>query len=140
MGKKVRELMATSPVCLSASASIKKAADAMRTHNIGDVIVTREDGTLYGIATDRDLVVRAISEGAAPDEVTLGEICSPHVSVISPEGSAKDAVAMMRKEALRRLVVVDGDRPVGILSLGDLAMERDPDSALADISLADPNS
>ncbi len=45
----------------------------------------------------------------------------------------------MRERALRRLPVVEGGQPVGILTLGDLAVERDSDSALADISASDPN-
>jgi predicted transcriptional regulator len=52
----------------------------------------------------------------------------------------EEAVRLMRDRAIRRLPVVDDDRPVGVISLGDLAMERDPSSALADISEAPPNS
>jgi len=140
MSRKVRDVMTKDLVCMPADTTIKKAAEVMRDNDIGDVVVTSEAGRVCGIATDRDLVVRAVSQGATPDEVTLGDVCSQHVIVMSPSDSVKDAVALMRDEALRRLVVVDGGRPVGIVSLGDLARERDPQSALADISSAEPNT
>jgi predicted transcriptional regulator len=52
----------------------------------------------------------------------------------------EEVIRLMRDRAIRRLPVVDGDRPVGVVSLGDLAVERDPSSALADISEAPPNT
>ena len=59
---------------------------------------------------------------------------------MSSDTPVEEAVRLMRDRAVRRLPVVDGDRPVGVISLGDLAMERDPSSALADISEAPPNA
>ena len=62
------------------------------------------------------------------------------LTTLAPADSVEDAVRVMRDKALRRLPICDGDQPVGVVSLGDLAIERDPDSALADISTAPPNS
>jgi predicted transcriptional regulator len=59
---------------------------------------------------------------------------------VSSDTPVEEAVRLMRDRAIRRLPVVDDDRPVGVISLGDLAMEQDPSSALADISEAPPNS
>jgi predicted transcriptional regulator len=59
---------------------------------------------------------------------------------VSSDMPVEEAVRLMRDRAVRRLPVVDDDRPVGVVSLGDLAMERDPNSALADISEAPPSS
>jgi CBS domain-containing protein len=72
--------------------------------------------------------------------VRLGDICSHNLATIDVSASVKDAVKLMRERALRRLPVVEGGRPVGIVSLGDLAIERDPDSTLADISAAPSNT
>jgi len=58
---------------------------------------------------------------------------------LGPDSSVDDAVQMMREHALRRLPIVDGERPIGIVSLGDLAVENDPGSALGEISAAAPN-
>ena len=129
----------TNPICLPASATVAVAAAAMREADIGDVMV-HDDGRVCGIVTDRDIVVRAVADHLAPDEVTIGEICSRELAALSPADSVDDAVRVMRDRALRRLPVMDGDRPVGIVSLGDLALVRDPGSALGTIRGAAPNT
>jgi CBS domain-containing protein len=85
-----------------------------------------------------DIVVRAVADDRNPAEVRLGDICSRELTTVDASASVKDAVELMRKQALRRLPVVEAGRPVGIVSLGDLAIERDPGSTLADISAASP--
>jgi CBS domain-containing protein len=69
----------------------------------------------------------------------VGDVASPNPVLIGPEQPAADAVQLMRDHALRRLPVVQDGRLVGVLSLGNLAIERDPESALADISEAPPD-
>jgi predicted transcriptional regulator len=61
------------------------------------------------------------------------------LTTLSPEDSVETAVRLMREHAVRRLPVVKGDRPVGIVTLGDLAIEEEGESALADVSAAPPN-
>ena len=68
-----------------------------------------------------------------------GEVISEELVSLSPEDSAERAVELMRQHAVRRLPVIENDRPIGIVSIGDLAIERDEQSALADISAAEPN-
>jgi CBS domain-containing protein len=101
--------------------------------------VVEEEGRAAGILTDRDIVVRAIAEGRDPGSTTVGEVCSSDLTTLTPDQSIDDAVRLMREHDVRRLPVVQDGRPVGIVSLGDLAVELDPDSALADISAAPPN-
>ena len=110
----------------------------MRDHDIGDVIVT-ENNKVRGILTDRDVVVRGIADGPGSRQVRVHEVHSADLTTESPQDTLDSAAEAMRRHDVRRLAVVDGDKPVGILSLGDLAVERDPDSALADISTASPN-
>ena len=137
MAKSIKDAMTTKPVSLPASATVADAAQQMRQLDIGDVLVEQE-GQLAGIVTDRDIVVRAIAEGR---DVTskLGDIVSSEVVCITPAESADDAIRLMRERALRRVPVVENGRPVGIVSLGDLAGERDPRSVLGEISSAPPN-
>jgi len=139
MATKVRDVMTTDLVTCPASTTIGDAARMMRDQDIGDVLVTRDNSQLIGIVTDRDLVVRCLADGASTD-ATIDQACSDALSTIDPDSSVGDAVRMMRKKSLRRLPVVDGGRAVGIVTLGDLAIEREPDSALGDISSASPNS
>jgi CBS domain-containing protein len=99
-----------------------------------------DDGQVRGIVTDRDIVVRAVADGRDPASTTLGEVGSTDVVALSPDDTVERAVEIMRQKAIRRVPVVEGGRAVGIVSIGDLAAERDPDSALADISSARPNT
>lgn len=131
--------MTPNPTVCPATTSLADAAKVMRDRDIGDVLVER-DGKLCGVVTDRDIVVRGVAADVDPGAVRTGDICSRELATLSPTDSVRDAVALMRERALRRLPIVESGRPVGIVSLGDLAIERDADSALADISAAPANS
>jgi CBS domain-containing protein len=135
----IAAVMTKEPVVLDSDSLLTDAARMMRDSDIGDVIVI-EDGSVCGIVTDRDIVVRGIAADKDPATTRLGEVCSKDVTTVSSDTPVEEAVRLMRDRAIRRLPVVDDDRPVGVISLGDLAMERDPSSALADISEAPPNS
>jgi CBS domain-containing protein len=134
----VRDIMTKSVVGLAASATLVEAARDMRMFDIGDVLVVDGD-MVIGIVTDRDIVIRAVAADRDPAQTTVGDIATPNPVVISPERPAADAVQLMRDHALRRLPVCEDGHLVGVLSLGNLATERDPESALADISAAPPD-
>ena len=134
----VQDLMTPDPITLPETALIVDAAQKMREAGIGDVVVLHDE-SVCGIVTDRDIVVRGVAEGRDPRSTTLAEICSRELRTLSPDDEISTAVRLMREHAIRRLPVVEGGRPVGILSIGDLAREHDPDSALADVSAAPPN-
>jgi CBS domain-containing protein len=136
MASTVREIMTPNPISLSKEASVVDAAKEMKMNDIGDVIV-QDDGKICGIVTDRDIVVRAVAEGHA--EKKLGEICSGQLVSLKPDDKIEDAVKLMREHAVRRLPVVENDKCVGIVSLGDLAIEKDSRSALGEISRAPAN-
>jgi CBS domain-containing protein len=138
MTRTVEEIMTTSPRTVNIDDTVLNAAQVMRDSDIGDVVVI-QDGQVTGILTDRDIVVRAVAEGRDAESTTVGEICTTGVQAIEPEASVDDALRTMREHDIRRLPVVKNGRPVGIISLGDLAVEREPDSTLADISAAAPD-
>jgi CBS domain-containing protein len=138
MFQTVSEVMQSNPICLPAITSITAAAVAMRDVGIGDVIV-QEDGHVCGIVTDRDITVRVVAEAVDSNDVALSDICSRELTAVAPTDSVEAVAQLMSNKALRRVPVLDEGRPVGILSLGDLALERDPDSVLAAISAAPPN-
>lgn len=131
----IRELMTPMPVTLPRSASVMEAAQVMRDEGIGDVLVV-DHGRLAGVVTDRDLVVRCLADGVDPGGWTVGQAATRDVRTLAPEATVDEAIALMRDQAIRRVPVVDGERPVGIVTLGDLAMHEDPTSVLADISAA----
>jgi CBS domain-containing protein len=134
----IRDIMTSDLTVLPASASVFEAASKMRDANIGDVVVA-DAGQICGIITDRDVVIRAVAEGRDPARTRLADICSQELTTVSPTDSLDHAVRLMRQKAIRRLPVVENGRAVGIVSIGDLAQERDPTSALSDISAAPSN-
>lgn len=139
MDQKISDVMTRDPKTLPATASVLEAAQAMREHDIGDVVVM-EDDRLCGIVTDRDLVVRVLAGGRDPASTTVGEICSRELATLMEADSAEKALRLMRDMAIRRLPVVETNgHVVGIVSLGDLAVERDRRSVLGEISAAPPN-
>lgn len=138
MAQQVREIMTSTPVTVGVLTAVSEVAHRMREENIGAVLVAEGD-ELRGLVTDRDLVVRVLAEGKDPGDTTVREVCSPDLVTVTPDDEVDRAIELMREHSLRRLPVVEGNTPVGIVSLGDLAIERDPDSALGDVSAAKPN-
>ncbi|MEU6089729.1 CBS domain-containing protein [Streptomyces sp. NPDC047085] len=138
MTQYVREIMTRDPVTVPEETPLAEVAQLMRQKAIGDVIVTEADH-VRGLVTDRDLVVRALADQRDPALTVVGQVCSRDMVMCSSRDAVDDAIRLMREHAVRRLPVVDDGRLVGTLSLGDLAVDRDPHSALADISSARPN-
>ncbi len=135
----VREIMTTDPIVLQSSTSVKEAAQKMRDADVGDVIV-EDGGSLVGIVTDRDITIRCVAEGTSPESATIWSIVSGELHSLSPDDSLDDAVNTMRDAAVRRVPVVEDGVAIGVLSIGDLAVAKDPDSVLADISAAHGNA
>ena len=135
----LRDVMTPNPTICRSDATITDAARLMRDQDIGDVLV-QDDGGSLGIVTDRDIVTRAVADGRDPSAVTLGEICTADVTTVSVDTPVDQVIQLMSDKAVRRIPVCDGDTPVGIVAVGDLAVERDPSSLLGDISAAPPNN
>lgn len=139
MAQRIEEVMSRHLQSVHKDATLHEVAQLMRDHQIGDVLVTTDDNKLCGIITDRDIVIRAIADGEDPDQIRAGDICTDQIVTIEPSASLDDAVQLMRERAIRRVPVVRDEVPVGIVSIGDLALEKDRHSALADISAAPPS-
>ncbi len=135
----VRDVMTPLPRVVDMSASVMDAAEIMRDADIGDVVVL-EGRRLYGILTDRDIVVRVLAERSDPATVRVGQVCSRDLTTILPTASVGDAVRLIREKAIRRLPVVEDGEVVGIVSMGDIAVARDRKSALGEVSAAPPNT
>lgn len=135
----VREVMTPGVVAVRPDASLVEAAQLMRAQDIGDVLVVAGP-QVVGVLTDRDITLRAVADGADPLTVSAQAVCTPNPVVIGPDDAVSAAVELMRDHAVRRLPVVEDGHPVGMVSLGDLAVAQDPDSALADISRAVPDN
>ncbi|MFC5926108.1 CBS domain-containing protein [Micromonospora vulcania] len=135
----VGEFMTTRLVTMDGNDTLISAAQEMRDSAIGDVVVTDGD-SVVGIVTDRDITVRGVAENMDPGSTRLNQITSRDVITVSQYDDAVAAADLMRTYAVRRLPVIDDGRLVGLVSMGDLAVEREPQSVLADISADDPNN
>lgn len=138
MAKTVDQVMTHDPATLAAGATLVDAARLMRDEDVGAIIVSG-DGGVAGIVTDRDIVVRAVVDGRDPSATHPSDVLSGQVTMLTPDQSVHDAARLMREHDVRRLPVVQDGRQVGIVAIGDLAVELDSESALADISAATPN-
>lgn len=135
----VADVMTPEVIGVSPSAPVTKAAELMREYDVGDVLVV-EDNRVQGIVTDRDLAVRVLAAHREPESTAVAEVCSDDLVSALPELPVSEAVELMREFAVRRLPVIAADgQPLGVVTIGDLAVTEDPQSALADISAAPPN-
>lgn len=140
MGKAIRDVMTEQDlITVSATDSLIEAARKMRDEDIGDVVV-QDNGKVCGILTDRDITVRAVAEGMDPNTTACQRVCSHDLTTLSPDDDVDNAVTLMKKKAIRRIPILEDGKLVGIVSMGDLAVARDPNSALAGVSAAAPNT
>ena len=138
--QKIQDVMTRQVHCVNEDTSIREVARLMRDQKIGDVLVTNQTGKLCGIITDRDIVVRAVAEASDLDRLRAKDVCTGHIVTLRPNAEVNEAIKLMTENAIRRIPVVDNDIPVGIVTIGDLAAQRDPRSALGQISSAAPNN
>lgn len=139
MADSVRDVMTSDPKTVEAGDNVEDAAKIMAEADIGAVVVV-DDDKVAGIVTDRDITVRVVAAGENPSKTKVSDAASSGADTIEADASIDDAVKLMREKDIRRLPVVEDDKPVGIVSLGDIAKEQDADSALGDISSAEPNN
>lgn len=140
MARKIQDIMNGNVVCVRSTDTLIEAAKKMDEHDIGDVLVLDGSGKLAGIVTDRDIVVRAIARGKTADQCKVQDVCSGNLATLSPDDSVEEARKLMEKKAVRRIPIVRDGKPVGIVSIGDLAVKGDGERALEQISAAPPNN
>jgi CBS domain-containing protein len=127
---KIRDVMTSNPTTVSPDDTIQTAARIMRAQDTGAVPVVK-NGRVLAVLTDRDIVVRVVAEGASGTG-PVSEIATNDVVCASPDMSTREASELMSEHQIRRLPVVENDRLVGIVSIGDLAVKEGKDSRIGD--------
>lgn len=122
---KVKDCMNSHVIAVSPAESAAVAARMMCRYNVGSLPVQARDGSLCGIITDRDLVLRCMALNRSAEETSVSRIMTARVTAVSPDESLTKAADMMAKAQVRRLPVVEGRRLVGMVSLGDLSRRED---------------
>jgi CBS domain-containing protein len=140
MAKLVRHVMTEAPRTLDEDMTAADAAGIMRNFDVGVVPVVRGND-LIGLVTDRDLVIRVVADRQDPTGIRLGDVATASPITVSPDANLSDARDLMANHQVRRLPVMKSGSLVGILSLGDLAVnersERAVGEALEAISRSD---
>lgn len=124
----VKDIMTEAPETVSPGTFIGDVALMMRDLDIGIVPVVK-NGELMGVITDRDITIRVTASGLNPFEVTVQDFISPNTVTVSPDDDLDEARKLMSENQIRRLLVTEGTKLVGILSLGDLATKDSGDDA-----------
>lgn len=141
----VREVMTPNPECVSEDARVQDAARIMKEQDTGVVPVIDSNKKIVGLITDRDIVVRGLADGKDCANMSVRELMTKQVRSVREDEPIDKVLTMMSSAEVRRMPVVNSkDEIVGIVSLGDIAVETNSDGrvgkAIEDISQAPPNN
>jgi CBS domain-containing protein len=127
---KLRDVMTPNPRTLDSTATVQEAARVMRDEDTGVVPIV-ENGKPVGLITDRDIVVRAVAVGAEPTR-PVRELATDTLVTAEPDMTTGEAAELMGQHQVRRLLVCEGDRLVGVASIGDIAVKEGKDRRIGD--------
>jgi CBS domain-containing protein len=110
-------------ISVPASASVSEAVAVMAEREVGAVLVATEDRLVAGIFSERDLLVRVVREGLDPALTPLSMVMTRDVRFVSPGTTTEAALSLMHVLGFRHLLVIDGARVYGLVSMRDLAFQ-----------------
>src|SRR5688572_18614549 len=125
---KVSDIMTRDPETANPGTTIGDIARMMRDLNVGIIPVVKDGGELAGVITDRDITIRVVADGLNPLDNSVQDFLSPNPVYVSSDDSVEDARKLMSEHQIRRLLVVDDGKLVGILSIGDVAIKDREDT------------
>ncbi|EGD48696.1 putative signal transduction protein with CBS domains [Ruminiclostridium papyrosolvens DSM 2782] len=128
---KVKDIMTTNVTYVEPNASIVDTAKLMQQHNVGSIPVC-DKGSVVGMVTDRDIVVRNIAIGKNPQQTPVSDIMTTGITSVSPDMEMSQVTKMMADSQIRRVPVVDQNNLVGIVALGDVAIDAKFDTEVAE--------
>ncbi|UCH01990.1 MAG: CBS domain-containing protein [Candidatus Bathyarchaeota archaeon] len=116
----VKDVMTSPVIKVFEDETIRRVAKLMDDHNLGSIIVTDGKGNPTGIITERDIVKRVTAKNLIPNAVKAKEVMSSPLVAISPDEDISEAAKTMSKSGIRRLIVIDGKKMIGIISSNDI--------------------
>jgi CBS domain-containing protein len=134
--KKCNEIMTKNPVYCLPNATVIKAAELMKSKNIGPILVIENEQTqrLVGIVTDRDLALKVVAEGRDPKTTKVEAVMTRKVVTCRADDELQKALDTMAEHQLRRIPVVDNDNKiVGIIAQADVATRVDQPEKTAEM-------
>ncbi|MEH7436040.1 CBS domain-containing protein [Neobacillus drentensis] len=134
--EKIRDIMTDNVECCTLLDNMYEVALKMKELNVGAIPIVDQE-KIVGMITDRDIVIRGVAE-KHPGSTKVEDIMSSELITVSPEATSQEAAKLMAQHKIRRLPVVEGDKLIGIVSLGDFAVRELSDDqakeALTEIS------
>ena len=127
----LRDVMTPNPVTVGPSATLQEAARIMRDEDTGVVPIV-ENGRPVGVVTDRDIVVRAVADGAEGARRSVRDVASSDLITVPPDMTTEQAAELMAERQVRRVLVCENDRLIGVASIGDLAVKGRDDQRMGD--------
>jgi CBS domain-containing protein len=119
--RSIRSIIAGQKILTARAAmTVAEATRLMKQRLLGAVIIVQEDGRLLGIFTERDALFRVLAEGRDPKTTPLSEVMTPHPQTIAPDRPFGHALLMMYEGGFRHVPVVEGTKPVGMVSARDV--------------------
>jgi CBS domain-containing protein len=119
----VRDRGSDELISVPASATVAEAIDVMASRDVGAVLALTEDGLVAGVFSERDLLVRVINAGRDPKTTPLSMVMTRDVRFVSPGTTTEAALALMHVHGFRHLLVIDGPRIHGLISMRDLVYQ-----------------
>jgi CBS domain-containing protein len=134
---KVRDIMTSSVDWVTADTSVVEVAQLMKKDDVGSIPICKEN-RLIGMITDRDIVLKVVAAGGNTNNISAKDIMSTDIIFVSADQDVHEAANLMSEYQIRRLPVLEKGKLVGILAIGDLAIEKihinEAGDALSDIS------
>jgi CBS domain-containing protein len=134
--EKIRDIMTDNVECCTLLDNVFEVAVKMKELNVGAIPIVDQE-KLVGMITDRDIVVRGVAQ-KHPGSTKVEDIMSSKLVTITADATSQEAAKLMAEHQIRRLPVVEGDKLIGIVSLGDFAIRKLTDDqakeALTEIS------
>lgn len=118
------DLMTTPAITCHVNDTLRLAANRMKDGDVGALPVVNDEGKLTGMVTDRDICMAACVQGRALDDILVHVAMTHPVVTARPDQSVEEVEDLMASHQIRRVPVIDAHgRPIGVLSLNDLAIE-----------------
>jgi len=128
---KVKDIMTRDVTFVNPTTTVSETAHLMQMHNVGSIPVCNQSGVI-GIVTDRDIVVRTIATGKNPQYTAVRDVMTSSVTTVSPEMEMNDVSQQMAFSQIRRIPVIENNTLVGIVALGDIAIDAKYDTEVAE--------
>ncbi|WP_333870678.1 CBS domain-containing protein [Desulforamulus putei] len=141
MSQRLKDIMTQNVATVTPQQTVQEAAQLMSQYNVGSVPVV-ENGKCVGIVTDRDIALRAVSQGQDPATTKVQTVMTTGVVTGTPQMDVHEAANLMAQRQIRRLPVVENGQLAGIVALGDLATQNiyQNEAGQALSSISEPSS